>query len=167
MNLNGPDLVNSIPSRSLDVWQRLYTRYSLEPGPASVAPDVLKTIVPVTQADLLLARHRGVTDTTVVTGVQLDLVVHTVPEGIRRTFLVMRATRTSGTWTIDMVSLRDVSEGVTVSLMPQSASDNVFVPAWSAPIVAEQGDEVTVDVASESVNGDLVFEAWVIDEDLF
>lgn len=47
-------LEGTIPSRALDVWRRLYTRYSLEPGPASVGPDVLKTIVPVTDADVLL-----------------------------------------------------------------------------------------------------------------
>ena len=163
-----PELVSAIPSRALEVWRRLYTRYALEPGPASVSPDVLKTIIPVTQADLLLARHRGLVEDTELTGTGLGVVVHTVPQGIRRTFVTMRFSRLSGgTWTIDMISLNDVSEGAEVSLIPQAASDNVFAAAWSAPIVAEQGDQVTVDVATHSVNGDGRLEAWVIDEDLF
>jgi len=167
VNQNGERLITSIPSRDLEVWRRLYTRYTLEPGPASVSPDVSKTIVPVTQADLLLARHRGLVTVTVVTGTGVDLVVHTVPDGIRRTFVTMRVTRVTGTWTIDMVSLVDVSEAATVGLMDQAGTDNIFLPAQSAPVVAEEGDQVTVDVATESVNGNLQFEAWVIDEDLF
>jgi len=157
----------SIPSRALEVWRRLYTRYTLEPGPASVGPDVLKTIIPVTQADVLLARHRGIVEDTTITGVGAGIVVHTVPTGIRREIITVRFHRLSGTWTIDMVSANDVSEGSEVSLRGQAASDNVFVAAWSAPIVLEEGDQLTVDVATESVNGDGRLEMWVIDQDLF
>lgn len=46
--------MSTIPSRSISLWRRLYTRFALEPGPATVSPDVSKTIIPVTQADLLL-----------------------------------------------------------------------------------------------------------------
>jgi len=166
VNQNGQDLVNSIPSRALEVWRRLYTRYTLEPGPASIGPDVLKTIVPVTQADLLLARHKGVVEDTTIIGVG-NLVVHTVPEGIRREIITIRFHRVTGTWTIDMVSANDVSEGAEVSLRGQAASDNVFVAAWSAPVVLEEGDQITVNVATESVNGDGRLEMWVIDQDLF
>lgn len=49
----------TIPSRALEVWRRLYVRFSLEPGPASLVPDVSKTIWPVTSVDLNLRRSRG------------------------------------------------------------------------------------------------------------
>ena len=167
MNQNGPDLVSSIPSRALEVWRRLYTRYNLEPGPATVGPDVLKTILPVTQADELLARHRGIVEDTTITGVGAGIVVHTVPVGIRREIITIRFHRVSGTWTIDMVSANDVSESAEVSLRDQGATANVFVAAWSAPIVLEEGDQITVDVATESVNGEGRLEMWVIDQDVF
>jgi len=50
---------DTIPSRALEIWRRLYTRFSLEPGPASVVPDVSKTIWPVTSVDPMLRRSRG------------------------------------------------------------------------------------------------------------
>ena len=162
------DFRTSIPSRALEVWRRLYTRYNLEPGPATVGPDVLKTIIPVTQADQLLARHLGVVEDTSLTAVAAGVVVHTVPVGLRRTIYTMRFHRLSGgTWTIDLISLLDVSEGASVSIIPQAASDNVFAASWSAPLVAEAGDQVTVDVATHSVTGDGRLEMWVMDELLF
>ena len=168
MQQNGhpPDLVNSIPSRALEVWRRLYTRYTLEPGPATVAPDVLKTIIPVTQADQLLARHRGIVEDTVIDAVA-SFVVHTVPQGIRRTLLTMRVHRLTGTWNLDLVEVVDVSESANVSITPQAATDNLFVTAWTAPLVLEQGDQVSVDIPTHSVNGNLRLEMWVVDEDLF
>ena len=157
---------DTIPSRALAVWRRLYTRYALEPGPASVGPDVLKTIIPVTQADLLLARHRGVVDETTVVGVGAHL-AHTVPQGLRRAVVTLLAVRTGGTWTLDLVNVIDVSEGATVRISTQAASDNLFLPAHSAPIVLEEGDQISINIATHSVDGTCRLEVWVIDEDLF
>ena len=161
-----PDLVSSIPSRALEVWRRLYTRYTLEPGPATVGPDVLKTIVPVTQADQLLARHRGVVVDTTVTGT-IDHLVATVPLGIRRAFVTLLIQRITGTWTFDTVSLTDVSEGANVRIAPQAQTDNFQLDPQSAPIEVEEGDEVHINVDSHSVNGTCRLAVWVIDQDIF
>ena len=166
MTQNGQDFISSIPSRSLDVWRRLYTRFTLEPGPASIAPDVLKTIIPVTQADVLLARHRGIVEDTTIDAVA-SFVIHTVPVGIRRELVTMRVHRLSGTWNLDLVEVVDASEGANVSITPQAASDNLFLAAWTAPLVLEEGDQVSVDIPTHSVNGSLRLEMWVTDQDLF
>ena len=160
------DLVNSIPSRALEVWRRLYTRYSLEPGPATVGPDVLKTIVPVTQADLLLARHRGIETVTAIaaTGV---VVVHTVPVGIRRTFITLSMLRSGATFTFDIVNVVDVSEGQTVRIAPQAQTDNFVLGVQSAPIELEEGDQISVNVDTQSGTPDMILQGWVIDQDLF
>ena len=163
---NHPDLVNSIPSRALEVWRRLYTRYTLEPGPASIAPDVLKTIVPVTQADLLLARHLGVTTTTPVSATG-SLVVHTVPAGVRRSFVTLTLQRTGATFTFDLVNVIDVSEGVTVRIAPQAQTDNFQLDPQSAPLQLEEGDQISVNVDTQSGSPNMLMAAWVIDEDLF
>jgi len=73
-----------IPSKEFDVWSRLYNRFSLEPHPAGVGPSVSKTIVPVTQADLLLAQPQGrtaVANLTAASGTYVAM--HTVPKGER------------------------------------------------------------------------------------
>jgi len=46
---------NSIPSRRLDIWRRMYAKLGLEPGPASIVPDVQKTILPVLSVDRLVS----------------------------------------------------------------------------------------------------------------
>ena len=72
----------TIPSRALEIWRRLYTRFSLEPGPASVVPDVSKTIWPVTQVDPALRRSVGDNKNLDLTGTSDDFVAaRTVPAG--------------------------------------------------------------------------------------
>jgi len=161
-----PDLVTSIPSRALEVWRRLYTRYTLEPGPASIAPDVLKTIVPVTQADLLLARHKGIITLTTVDGT-LDHLAHTVPQGLRQAFVTLALQRSGGTYTFDTIQVRDVSEGNTIIIAPQAQTDNFVLLAQSAPIELEEGDEIHINVDVHSVTGELTMAAWVIEQDIF
>lgn len=165
MNQNGERLATSIPSRALDVWRRLYTRYTLEPGPATVSPDVSKTIVPVTQADLLLARHRAVAVTTSPGGTG-DHVVHTVPVGIRRAFVTLRIARATGTFTFDLVQVTDISEATTVTIAPQAQTDNFFLDPQPGLIELEAGDIVRVNIDAFT-SGTIRMESWVIDQDLF
>lgn len=90
--------IETIPSRQLEVWRRLYQRYSLEPFPASVSPDVLKTIVPVTQADLLL--RVPVTVVSAATDLQAAagtyVAMHTVPDGKRWNLVSISRSGTTG-----------------------------------------------------------------------
>lgn len=74
--------ITTIPSRALEIWRRLYSRFSLEPGPASVVPDVSKTIVPVTQVDPALRRSRGDHKNLDLSGAAGNFVTgRTVPDG--------------------------------------------------------------------------------------
>lgn len=166
MNLNEPDLTTSIPSRALEVWRRLYTRYSLEPGPASVGPDVSKTIVPTTNADLLLARHRGLTVTTAVTGTGSHL-CHTVPSGRRQAFVTLSLERNGATFTFDTVQVVDISEAATIRIAPQAQTDNFVLLAQSQPIELEEGDEIRVNVDAQSGTPDMLLAAWIIEQDIF
>ena len=164
---NGQDLVNSIPSRALDVWRRLYTRYSLEPGPASIAPDVLKTIVPVTQADLLLARHKGIETDTTTTATGLHI-AHTVPAGLRQAFITLMIQKTAGgTWTMDRVRAADVSEGTNVAISVQAQTDNFYFVAWAAPLELEEGDSIQIFIDTFVSGSNCALEAWVIEQDIF
>ena len=73
-----------IPSKRFDVWRRLYTRFLLEPRPATVGVDVGKTIIPVTVVDLLLVRlapQSAAQDISASAGAYVAF--HTVPSGTR------------------------------------------------------------------------------------
>ena len=84
---------DTIPSRALEIWRRLYTRFSLEPGPASVVPDVSKTIWPVTVVDSALLRSEGESKA-------LDL---SVTVG---TFVSAITVRQGQAWTLTFIGLR-------------------------------------------------------------
>lgn len=100
-------MLDTIPSKRFDIWRRLYTRFLLEPAPASTGPDVGKTILPVTDADELLRVPR--IDTTVTGTLTVGLrPVRTVPDGERWRLHAMDIARGSGDRTITRVSLTDV-----------------------------------------------------------
>jgi len=89
---------SSIPSRALTIWRRLYTRFSLEPEPASVSPDVLKTIIPVTDVDELLKNTlTGSTDGDLTGSAGSYVPVHTVPDGKRWTLRNVHREASTGT----------------------------------------------------------------------
>jgi len=74
----------TIPSRKLEIWRRMYDRFQLEPMPASVSPDVAKTIQPITSVDELL-RDEGIlsNDNTYTAGQAVQLTMYTVPPNQR------------------------------------------------------------------------------------
>ena len=96
----------SIPSRALEVWRRLYTRFNLEPGPAGVGPDVSKTIIPTTDVGELL-KVPDVLETTSGGLSPGESFPVTVPEGERWHLRAYEFGRTSQDRNIDGVLLRD------------------------------------------------------------
>jgi len=152
----------SIPSRALDVWRRLYTRFALEPFPASVGPDVLKTIVPVTQADELLK-------TVIPTVGTLDLntvghvVLYTVPQGKRATLVSFNQEAI----TTGSANLQVVLGGNVLELSPTSVGPNFFGEYQSQPILMDAGDTVGVGGTNNAGDTTRRFSCLVLEEDTF
>jgi len=125
VSLNG-DFRQTIPSKSIEVWRRLYARFNLEPGPASVSPDVSKTIQPVTDVDRLLTTPEVRMVGTVSFNGALDVLV--VPEDEIWALGAYSIFRTSGDRVLTQIDIRDVF-GSKINLdTPASVSvtENIF-----------------------------------------
>ena len=158
------DLVSSIPSRALDIWRRLYTRFSLEPGPASIAPDVLKTIVPVTNVDPLLQVVVAVS-----TSLNLDIggggqvVGYTVPTGRRATVLYARRGASTGA-----TQLNIVVGGVLLVVSAAGATAEAFLgQTVTQPIVIDEGDTIGMSATDDPGDGGISFRSLVLEEESF
>lgn len=96
--------LQAIPSRALAVWRRLYLRFALEPGPASVGPDVAKMIQPVTLADDLLRTptpKRNQTNPLV----NINFTAYTVPLTEHWTLLGWDLQRLTGDRTLNTIEI--------------------------------------------------------------
>jgi len=156
----------AIPSKKFSIWSRLYERFTLEPLPASTPPDVLKTIVPITSADDLLTRHKGLSEDTAVAGTG-SVVLMTIPQGQRRLIKHLRATRASGTFTFNAFQYSDVSEGTTLTIDSFTTASTQIMAVLTAPIWLEEGDQIRAFVDVHSVAGNLTLEVSVEEEDAF
>ena len=161
MNRNGEGQL-TIPSRSIGVWRRLYTRYSLEPYPASVAPDVAKTIQPVTNADDLLWRPEIKTDTVEVS--VSTIVVATVPTGERWTWYAFAGNVVGGDRDIDRVIVGDGSNSMVLSEFTAVADRQEL---WPEPFTMLEGWTIQVRGAGGTTNGDWGFGNYIRIEDVF
>lgn len=96
----------NIPSKRFEVWQRLYSRFLLEPFPAGrVGPDVSKTITPVTQADELFKKPvLQAIDIPSFTGLR---VAHTVPSDERWVLMAYDIRRVTGSRDLFRVIIDD------------------------------------------------------------
>jgi len=142
--VNHDFLVSTIPSRQLEVWRRLYDRYSLEPRPASVVPDVSKTIVPTTDADALLLEH-GASSNTNAFGAAISSfeAVYGVGAAVRQRVSVIAIARSAGDNQWDRVQLLDISRGVAIniSLEVNQTSQVILIPS---ELVLEPSDQVRI-----------------------
>ncbi len=140
----------TIPSRALAVWRRLYTRYELEPFPASVGPDVSKTIVPVTFADELLAVPDIDRTTSGVIGLGNNT-LRTVPAGERWELLAYEFTRNTNDRNIDGVRVKDPA-GDLMSIDLFTAS-NERVLILTAPLILETSWQVIINIIGGTADG--------------
>jgi len=158
----------TIPSRALPVWRRLYQRFKLEPFPATVGPDVGKTIIPITDADTLLRENRAVQETnTAPAGDDTEFTILTVPGGKRWTVYDIDVSFTSGDNTIKQFLVGDTSRNLNVILVAftPAAGKQEFLPV---PIKLEEGD--TIKARTTGTGGAAtVMEstAWIDEEDAF
>jgi len=163
VNDHPTNLVTSIPSRALDVWRRLYTRFSLEPGPASIAPDVLKTIVPVTNVDVLLqvvAPFNVTLDLDVTAGTHV--VAYTVPQGRRSTFTYARRGGSTGS-----THIAAVIAGFTLILTPDGTAEGFLGTTVSQPIILDQGDTIGMTATDNPADGGISCRGLVLEEESF
>lgn len=142
----------TIPSRALEVWRRLYTRFRLEPFPASVGPDVSKTIIPVTQADALLTSYTRVTGDSATMGAAstntFDVI--TVPAGERWTVYFIEVQRLTGDNTFDALLIRSGIQGGVVKISSFAAAAS-FLADMNKAFVLAGGDAMAVDAAGAGV----------------
>ncbi len=157
------DLVNSIPSRALDVWRRLYTRFSLEPGPASVSPDVLKTIIPVTNVDVLLQTVFPFNVTLNLTGTLGDHVAgYTVPGGRRATILYARRGASTGNTAMEIVV-----GSTTLVLSPSAALEAFLGETITQPLTIDENDTFGMFASANGADGGISFRGLVLEEESF
>ena len=161
MNQNG-DRAVTIPSRAIGVWRRLYSRYSLEPYPASVAPDVSKTIQPVTQADELLRESQVRSETSLII-VDTVLVV-TVPTGERWKLYHLRADRTGGDRNIDRILIGSTEASLIVDDFTAAGSRN-FEPQTPYPM--QEGWRILVRGTGGATDGNWAFGLMIDVENVF
>lgn len=155
----------TIPSRSLEVWRRLYTRYRLEPHPASVSPDVSKTIQPVTQADKLLTRVAVRSNTKEIpTGVLTEVL--TVPSGERWTLLIYDVVRVDGDRVLGGIGLTDPVNGLAmfISRPANTTAETVIMPT---PVDLPESWQIGVQVGGGATDGDWITEVLVDIQDEF
>lgn len=153
----------TIPSRSLDVWRRLYTRFTLEPEPASVSPDVSKTIVPITNVDVLLqvvVPFNVTLDLDITLG--LHVVGYTAPAGKRATILYARRGASTGNTTMEIVV-----GGVTLILSPLGTPEAFLGSTVALPLVIDQGDTFGMFATDDVNDGGISFRGLVLEEDSF
>jgi len=116
-----------------------------------VSPDVSKTIIPITNADVLLTNPVvQESSTTIPTG---DVTtVFTVPAGERWTVLVWDAARATGDRTLDRVSVIDpVGGGVMAIARPASVNEASTV--LPTPIVLDEGWGFAIRVGGGTTDG--------------
>ena len=150
-------------SREYDLWRRLYTRFSLEPGlPFGNPPELATWILPVTQADRLLESHRAERTDTAVSGNGV-IVVATVPAGERWTIRSLRILTASGSFDEEDLRYTDVSNNNTVVTVETwtAAVDHIVENPGALGIVLEETDTISTLISNFAGAGNVTMQAWI------
>ena len=152
----------TIPSRALEVWRRLYSRYNLEPFPASVGPDVSKTIIPVTNADDLLWAPEVRNDLVEVGAT--TVVVATVPAGERWTWFASEGGLAAGDRNVDRLLIGDVAASMILSSFSAASSFQYPLPQGLTML---EGWRILVRGIGGTTDGNWNFFNYIRKEQLF
>lgn len=129
----------AIQSKAFAIWTRLYTRFSLEPGPSVIGgqPEVATSIIPVTQVDELLRDSQvQISASTDISGAGgLAIRMLTVPTGKRWRVNSVHRTATTGSSRVLMIdsdgsAVNISAAGTSEEMVPQGESF-VMDEAWS------------------------------------
>jgi len=127
----------AIESKAFDIWRRLYTRFSLEPGPLVEGglPEVSTSIIPTTNVDELLQQGRALIsdDMDLSGGTTLTIPGFTVPTGER--WKLYRLWR-SGTIVASRVRIVDPRNSDIILTSPSIPEE---VINFGAPFTLEEG----------------------------
>ena len=162
-NRDGPVL---LPAKQFNVWSRLYNRFKLEPLPAVGSNAYVAPVIqPVTDADRLL-QTLDIESSTVVVTSNISFVVATVPKGQRWTITQWRTRLSSGTWTHDTYLLKTPT-GVSMTIHEYTAVATSEL--WDLPqaLALDEGWQMTVNVNTHSVNGNMITDLLILREDAF
>jgi len=132
------------PSRIFSLWQRLYSRFLIEPFPAEGgAPSVSTTIQPMTDADELLRAYGLIEASTASFDADGEVIGLIVPAGERYRVWGYSFSRTSGDRSIDATRLADASFGgsMTIEAYTGTASREVIFPE---AVVLEESDGINL-----------------------
>ena len=156
-----------IPSKRFDVWQRLYQRYTLEPGPVGElsAPALSTLVVPTTSADRLLSMPDIRVSTFVVDAQETTFAV-SVPAGERWLVRYVRVALVDGTWTHDRFDLQDPGgASIPINNYTQTATAELYEPF--SPFTLDQAWQIRVNVDTFSVAGNGQVSVYIEVEDAF
>jgi len=155
-----------IPSKRFSVWQRLYNRYTLEPGPvAGLSPPAVSTLIaPTTDADRLLSMP-DVRQFSFPVVAQATVTMTTVPAGERWTVRFVRSTVDTGTWTHSRVDVKNPA-GDDIPINIYTATTTKLVEP-TTPFVLDELWELRLNVNSFTSGGDGELQILIDVEDAF
>ena len=162
MNDNG---LRSIPSKRFDIWRRLYTRFTLEPAPASGSMAAVGTeIVPFTNVDELLGEPRAfrvVEDLTPTIGAYRG--IYSVPTGRRAKLLALSRDQITGD---TRLAIRLVTDGVNIDVLltPLEAPFQAYL---GSPVTLNEGDSAGWFTSGNAGDGARIGYAIVVEEEAF
>jgi len=150
------------PSRIFELWQRLYTRFLIEPLPAqeTESPGVLTSIQPITDADQLL-RIPGIKAVTLTAPAVGLRTLFTVPAGERWHLFSVHAQRTSEDRDVSQLRLVDTSEGLDMRIAIQAAASEIMYEKAGSPYILDQEDAIQINITGGTTDGNWAGRAWV------
>ena len=132
------------PSRIFSLWQRLYSRFLIEPFPAEGGgPSVSTTIQPITDADELLRTYGIIEVNTASFDADAEQAAIVVPTGERYRVYAYNFAPISGDRTIDATRLSDASFGGSMTIEDFTATQTRS-SLLAQPFVLEEGDGLSL-----------------------
>lgn len=155
----------SIPSKRFDIWRRLYSRFTLEPAPASGSRAAVGVVViPVTQVDRLLGVRTAVLVTEDLSpGAGAARGIYSCPAGIRATVLFISGELTSAN---TQLLARLVIDGTTTDI-PLTNPTTSFRVYTGNPLTLDEGDSIIWLTTGNAGDSARVAGAIVVEEQSF
>jgi len=155
----------AIQSKAFAIWARLYTRFSLEPGPSTIGgqPEVATSIIPVTQVDELLrdSQVQLSAATDISGGGSLAVRMLTVPEGKRWRVNTTHRTTTSTASRVLMID----ADGNAVNISAAGTAEQMIIPAEA--FVMDEGWSLGMRETGDAADSAELLQSTLTEEDAF